>query len=181
MTGGAGPRTGPGAARRVAILGNAGGGKSTLARRLARDLDLPLHEIDGLLWRDGWRPAPAEAYEAAHARLLARPRWIIDGLGRRESIGSRIDRATTVVLVDLPLWQHFWLAAERQLAWAKGPIADAPGGQAAMPPTRDLFETIWTVDRDWMPGIRDAVAAAEAAGTDVRRVSQLTDRYGLRI
>jgi MoxR-like ATPase len=32
--------------RRVAIIGNAGGGKSTLARTLGAALALPFHEVD---------------------------------------------------------------------------------------------------------------------------------------
>ena len=69
---------------RIAVIGNAGGGKSTLARALAMRRGLPYVEIDALLWRDGWQPAPEEEYEAAHARLIAEPRWVIDGLGRME-------------------------------------------------------------------------------------------------
>ena len=160
---------------RIAILGNAGGGKSTLARRLADELRLPLHEVDRLLWRPGWAPAPAEDYEAEHSRIISEDRWIIDGLGRRDSIAPRIARSTAIVLVDLPLWVHFWLAAERQIAWAKNDLDDRPGGLAEMPPTKALFETIWTVDRNWLPAIRNLVGEAEDRGADVRRLHTLDD------
>jgi hypothetical protein len=33
---------------------------------------------------------------------------------------GRLARANAIVLVDTPLWMHFWLAAERQIAWAQG-------------------------------------------------------------
>ena len=49
---------------RIAVIGNAGGGKSTLARALATRRGLPYVEIDALLWRDGWQPAPEDEYEA---------------------------------------------------------------------------------------------------------------------
>jgi adenylate kinase family enzyme len=148
----------------IAVIGNAGGGKSKLARALARRHGLPYVEIDALLWRDGWHAAPENESEAEHARLIAEPRWIIDGLGRLESIAARLARASMIVLVDLPLWMHFWLAAERQIAWAKGEIAHPPAGAKQMPPTEDLFRTIFEVDRDWMPEVRRLVAAAEARG-----------------
>jgi hypothetical protein len=155
---------------RIAVIGNAGGGKSTLARALSTRNGLPYVEIDTLLWRDGWQPAPEEEYEAEHARLIAEPRWVIDGLGRLESLAARLARANAIVLVDLPLWMHFWLAAERQIAWTKGEVAHPPAGAKKMPPTEDLFCTIFEVDRDWMPEMRRLAAAAEAGGTRVERV-----------
>ena len=50
--------------KRVAIFGNAGGGKSTLGRELAAITQLPLTVIDKL-------PIPREEYLRAHAELLS--------------------------------------------------------------------------------------------------------------
>lgn len=138
-------------------------------RALAIRRGLPYFEIDTLLWRDGWQPAPEDEYEVGHARLIAGRRWVIDGLGRLESLAARLARASEIVLIDLPLWMHFWLAAERQIAWAKGGIAHPPAGAKQMPATEDLFRTIFEIDRDWMPEVR-RLAAAEAGGTRVERV-----------
>jgi adenylate kinase family enzyme len=78
--------------RRVAVIGNSGGGKSVLARRLAAKLELPCVEIDALLWLPGWHLSPD--YESAHSRQIAQDRWIIEGLGSRTSIPRRLQRAT---------------------------------------------------------------------------------------
>jgi adenylate kinase family enzyme len=156
---------------RIVVIGNSGGGKSTLARAHATRRDLPYVEIDAVLWRPGWQPAPADIYDAEHARLIAQDRWVIDGLGRRDSLPARLARATEIVLVDLPLWTHFWLAAERQIAWAAGRLGHPPANIATPPPTEDLFRTIWEVDRDWMPEIRCLVAGEENNGKSVRRVT----------
>jgi adenylate kinase family enzyme len=40
---------------RIAVIGNSGGGKSTVARHLAVSRGLPLVEVDALLWRPGWQ------------------------------------------------------------------------------------------------------------------------------
>jgi adenylate kinase family enzyme len=162
-------------AERIAVIGNAGGGKSRLARRLAARLAVPYVEVDALLWRPGWVLAPQESYDADHERAIGAAAWVIDGLGRRASIAARLARATRIVLVDMPLWMHFWLAAERQIAWSRGPIADAPAGASTMPPTEALFRTIWEVDRDWMPEIRKLVDDAEAGGKRVERLRSLAD------
>ncbi len=149
---------------RIIILGNAGGGKSTLARKIARRRGLPHFEIDKFLWLEGWIPAPMETYTSKHAEVISGDAWVIDGMGHWDSILTRADRATEIILIDMPLWIHFWLAAQRQIAWASGKLADSPGGLSAIPPTRDLFRTIWDIDQEWMPRIRTLCMKAAKGG-----------------
>lgn len=163
---------------RVAVIGNSGGGKSVLARQLAGRLDLPYVEIDALLWRPGWQLAPAQEYGAAHARQIAEERWVIDGVGTRASIPVRLGRATAIVLVDMPLWLHFALAAERQLAWSAGRLDHPPAGIAEMLPLRGLFQTMSEIDREWLPEIRGLVDAEEARGKRVFRLGSLDELDG---
>lgn len=158
---------------RIVVVGNSGGGKSTLARPLAARRGVPYVEIDKFLWRPGWQWAPIAEYEAEHARLIAGDNWLLDGIGSFESIPARLGRATEIVLVDLPLWMHFWLAAERQVAYATGTIEHPPAGEPTMPPTKGLFENIARIDREWMPEIRRLVDAEEAWGKIVVRLASL--------
>ena len=160
------------------MIGNSGGGKSTLARRLSSAGKCGHVEIDSLMWRLGWQLTPAEIYNAKHARLIAEENWIIEGLGRRESIPARLARATDIVLVDMPLWMHFWLAAERQIRWSTGTIENPPAGLTKMPPTEGLFRTIWEVDQDWMPEIRRLVALEEQRGKRIFRLGSVADLDG---
>ena len=164
--------------KRTAIIGNSGGGKSTLARRLAAAWKCDHVEIDGLLWQSGWQLAPVEIYNAEHARLIATENWIIDGLGRLDSIPGRLARATDIVLIDMPLWMHFWLAAERQIRWSAGTIENPPAGLTEMPTTEALFRTIWEVDQNWMPEIRRLVALEEQRGKRVFRLHSVSDSDG---
>jgi adenylate kinase family enzyme len=161
--------------RRVVVIGNSGGGKSVLARRIASQIGCPCVEIDAVLWQAGWRLTPAATYDAEHARLIAGERWIIDGLGRQESIPQRLTRSTDIVLVDMPLWMHFWLAAERQIQWASGRLEHPPAGIARMPRTKALFRTIWDVDRTWMPEIRRLAATEEKRGKHVARLASVSE------
>jgi shikimate kinase len=160
---------------RIVVIGNAAGGKSTLARQLAHRRALPLIEVDRLLWLPGWRLAPEADYARGHAEIVARERWVIDGLGRQDSIAERLARSTEIVLIDLPLWVHFWLAAERQIAWTQGRLDDPPAGAAEMPPTRELFRTMWEVDQTWLPEIRSMCAEAELEGKAVTRLGSVDE------
>ncbi|MGJ4927474.1 adenylate kinase [Bradyrhizobium sp. HKCCYLRH3095] len=165
---------------RVVIIGNAAGGKSTLARQMSIARSLPLVEVDKLLWEEGWRLAPPDEYDAKHAAAIARDEWIIEGLGTLASIPARIARATEVLLIDLPPWVHFALSAERQARWSN---QDAPpAGMTKKPPTMALFKTMWEVDRDWLPGIRELCREAELTKAVTRlvtleEVAALQQRY----
>jgi adenylate kinase family enzyme len=141
------------------IIGNAAGGKSTLARVIAACRRLPVIEVDKLLWQEGWRLAPPEAYDFHHSAAIAPDQWVMEGLGTQSSIPARMARATEIVLIDLPLWVHFALAAERQIHWSDQHAP--PAGMGERPPTMRLFKTMWEVDQNWLPGIRDLCCQAE--------------------
>ena len=144
---------------RVAVVGNAGSGKSTLSAKLAQRHDLPLHEVDRFMWNDDWSRASDDAFDAAHAAVLTQDRWILDGMGNRQSLQRRFARATHVIFCDLPLWQNYWLLAERQAKWQAGRLENPPGGRATPPSTHDLFAIVWQIDQQFMPFLRDLCTA----------------------
>jgi adenylate kinase family enzyme len=126
--------------RRIAVIGNGGGGKSTLARALGKHLEIPVHEVDEVQWLPGWRRAPLDEVAAILDGWAADDAWIIDGFGPWPVIDRRMGRADTIVYVDLPFGTHLWWAAKRQAvslvrrrAWA---------GQSAPPPPLLLFRTL---------------------------------------
>lgn len=161
--------------KRIAIIGNAGGGKSTLARKLSDMLDIPHFEIDKFQWKPDWTMYPADEFEAAHDDILTREVWILDGFASWQSIEKRLELADTAILIDLPLWMHFWLIAERQFNWYKGDMADKPGGHPSPPPTKKLFEVVWNIDRDFMPRLRAMVDDAEKRGCRIFRIHDLDE------
>lgn len=160
---------------RIVIIGNAGGGKSTLARAMAARRDLPLVEVDRLLWQPDWSETSDADYETQHAPLIAGDRWMLEGLGKLKTIRDRMLRATWIILIDMPIWMHFWLAAERQIAWAKGELEHPPAGIDTMITTHDMFETLWETEQDMMPTIRANVDEAEASGIKVTRIASVDE------
>ena len=157
-----------GAPRRIAIIGNAGGGKSVLARALGHALALPVHAIDDVQWRPGWTPAPPAAVAAAHAGWLAEPGWVIDGWGGWELIEARFAAADLIVVVDFPLWRHRWWAARRQVEATLGLRRDwPPAGCRALPVTRRLWDVMTRVHRELRPRLLALVAAPRFAARTV--------------
>ena len=160
---------------RILIIGNAGGGKSVLARKIAAKRGLPYREIDSIVWKPGWEAYSQAEYEAAHAKLIAEESWVLDGLGWTETLPARFDRATEIILIDMPIWMHFWLAAERQFQWMQGKLENPVAGIAEMPSTRAMFQTLWETDRDMMPEIRRLTDLAERAGKKVIRIASVEE------
>ena len=110
--------------KRVAVFGNAGGGKSTLARQLAVITGLPLYAIDKLQFNDGGAAVPHEEYLEQHRHLLAKENWIIDGYGDTATVWERCAVADTLIHIDLPLPVHYWRVTKR---FIRGMFADPEG------------------------------------------------------
>lgn len=63
--------------RRVAVFGNAGGGKSTLSKRLAEITDLPLIFLDLIQYKPGGEKVSDEEYKIAHDEIaLSHPKTL---------------------------------------------------------------------------------------------------------
>ncbi len=65
--------------QRVAVVGNSGSGKTTFARRLARQLEVPHIELDAIFHQPGWQALEPGAFRARVATEAAAPGWVVDG------------------------------------------------------------------------------------------------------
>ena len=145
------------------MFGNAGGGKSTLARRLAELTGLPLHVVDMMQFRAGGAKVPHEEFLQAHADLLHRDEWIIDGFGNVTTAWHRFAAADTLVYVDLPLWVHYSWVTKR---FVKGLFADPEGWPDNSPlwsSTLSSYRVIPLCHRNLTPRYRQLVAEAAAS------------------
>jgi adenylate kinase family enzyme len=149
--------------RRVAIFGNAGGGKSTLARRLADLTRLPLYPLDLIQFRTGGGKVPHEEYLKAHADLLLQNEWIIDGFGCVASAWERFAQADTLIYIDLPLITHHWWVTKRLI---KGLFATPEGWPDNSPiwsSTMSSYRVLWLCHRRLTPRYRQLVADVAAS------------------
>jgi hypothetical protein len=150
--------------QRIAI-GNAAGGKSTLARALAAARALPYHEIDRLIPLDvgDWKPADRTAFLERHAAILAEPRWVVDGLGPLATLADLFARADAIVHIDLPIERHVARVLERFEAQRSGRLgAGEPGGDAPQDLDK-LFRNLWGHQESVRPHLLRALAPLESA------------------
>jgi adenylate kinase family enzyme len=144
---------------RIAIIGNAGGGKSTLARKLGPALDLPVTHVDSIQYQSGWQRTDTTECDRILDLAAQADRWVIDGYGSDALIERRIDIADTVVFVDFPLWRHYWWASKRQCAARYGQRSELPEKcpEFSFAHTRKLFAVMWLVHRNYTPWFRTLV------------------------
>ena len=162
--------------RRVAVFGNAGGGKSTLARRVAEVTRLPLYPLDLIQFKIGGGKVPHEHYLKAHADLIRRDEWVIDGFGCVASAWERFSAADTLIHVDLPLLTHYRWVTKRLI---KGLFVTPEGWPENSPvwsSTIDSYRVIPRCHRYLTPKYRELIA--EAAST--KRVYHLRSSAQIR-
>ena len=66
--------------RRIVIYGNAGSGKTTMARKLAREFELAHLSLDDICWAAaGVRRPLSDSIVALEAFIDAHAEWVVDG------------------------------------------------------------------------------------------------------
>lgn len=159
------------AMRKIAVFGNAGGGKSRLATRLAEATSLPLYCLDMIQFRAGryWPEErgggkiPDDEYLKIHADIIKRDEWIVDGYGSVASAWERFAVADTLVYIDLPLLTHYRWVNSRL---AKGLFGNPPGWPENSPvwaSTLDSYRVVWRCHRRLTSRYRQLVADASSS------------------
>ena len=145
--------------KKVAVFGNAGGGKSALARRLAELTRIPLYVVDMMQFRAGGIAVPHDEYVKAHAEVLRRDAWIIDGFGGAKPAWERFAVADTLVYIDLPLSTHFLWVTKRLLKGLFGTPSGWPEGSPVLSSTISSYRVLWPCHRHLTPKYRELVSA----------------------
>lgn len=144
--------------KRVAVFGNAAGGKSTLAKRLANLTRLPLYPLDMIQFRAGGGKVPHEEYFMAHADVLCQEEWIIDGFGCVASAWERFSKADTLIYIDLLLITHFRWVTKRLIQGLFATPEGWPENSPIWSSTMDSYRVVWLCHRRLTPKYRRLVA-----------------------
>ena len=104
--------------KKVAIFGKPGNGKSTLAKKLSLSTGINLYAVDAILYKANGEEIELESYLEAHDSILDTNEWIIEGFAPFKSLESfykRLEKADTLIYIDLPYPITYWLVAKRLL------------------------------------------------------------------
>lgn len=156
---------------RVLIVGNSGGGKSTLATKLGAKLGLPVIHLDVLFWKPGWIESDDDDFRARTAEALAAPAWVCDG-NFGGSWDLRMPLADTIVWIDQPPLLCLWRALWRIVDYRDGTRPDmAEGCRESL--DFNFYGFILTYNRKVRPRLEAALAEH---GVHARIVRPRSDR-----
>ncbi|NJN20647.1 MAG: adenylate kinase [Leptolyngbya sp. RL_3_1] len=148
--------------KKVAVFGNAGGGKSTLSKRLADITGLPWVALDLIKYKPGGGEVSAQEYKAAHDQLMQQEQWIIDGFGSWDTVWKRLDAADTLIYLDMPVLRHYWWVTKRFLKGIFVPPESWPPNSPLLKGTLNSYATVKLCHQKLTPRYRVYVHQAKA-------------------
>jgi adenylate kinase family enzyme len=157
--------------RRVLVVGNAGAGKTTFARRLGAKLDVPAIHLDFYFWRPGWQSPEPQAWRQQLTALVAMPGWVMDG-NYINTFDIRLPRADSLVWLDHPR-----AICMRRVLWRtlKGHGRTRPDLPKGCPEHFELefLRYVWTFPRQQRPRV---TAGIEQFGSHLHVTQLRSDR-----
>ncbi len=97
---------------RIVVLGCAGTGKTTFARRLGERTGVPVICLDAI-WQPDWTDKDVPAFREILKEAHAGESWISDGNFATATFDIRLPRATQIVWLDRPRPTCIWRAIRR--------------------------------------------------------------------
>ncbi|HZT67553.1 MAG TPA: AAA family ATPase [Acidimicrobiales bacterium] len=156
--------------RRVSVVGNAGSGKTTLARRLASALGVPLIELDAIHHLPNWEPIDPARFQAIVEEMTAADGWVIDGNYRVVvSDGPVWARADTVVWLDPPrrtvmrqvIQRSLWRVLTRRQLWNQN--RERLSNLFAWDPEESVIRWAWTQHDKYRDRFESAMGSPDLA------------------
>jgi adenylate kinase family enzyme len=135
--------------QKIAIFGKPGSGKSTLSKRLAKATGIQLHQLDLIEYKENGELVERKVFDSEHQNILCSDSWIIDGFGPMAAFNERLERADTLIYIDLPYAVSYWLVTKRLLKGVFVKPEGWPDGSSVLKGTLQSFKVLKLCPKFW--------------------------------
>jgi adenylate kinase family enzyme len=153
--------------KRILITGNAGAGKSTLAKEVSSRLGIRLHGLDAIVWQPGWKQTPRDQRDRVIGEIAAEEEWVIDGVSQ-----VALEAADMIVFLDVPRSISFWRVAKRNWRYLFRSRPGLPSGCPEVLAIPTLCRLIWRFPLK----VREAILSRRNQGEDSQRFFHLQEQ-----
>lgn len=84
---------------KVIIIGCGGAGKSTLARKLGKILNIKVYHLDAMYWKPGWEMTAKDEWIKLIQQVIEEDSWLMDG-NYGSTIDIRAQAADSIIFLD---------------------------------------------------------------------------------
>ncbi len=133
---------------RILITGNAGSGKTTLSKHVAKKLGLKQYGLDKIVWKEGWQKTAPDERSKKIAELVRKKSWVIDGVDFQV-----MKAADIVVFLDFPRRTCYWRTLKRNPRYFFTSRPDLPPRSPEILIIPYLLKLIWRFPRRVKPKI----------------------------
>ena len=84
---------------KILIVGSAGSGKTTFAKKLGEIVNLPVIHLDKEYWKPNWEKPDHDEWIKKLDILLSKEKWILDG-NYRSTLKKRVEKADMIIFLD---------------------------------------------------------------------------------
>lgn len=128
--------------QKILIIGSGGAGKSTLARELAKILNLDIIHLDAFYWQPGWVETAKHEWQNMVQDFIKRESWIMDG-NYSNTLDLRLPVADTVIFLDFPRLLCLLRVIQRRWQYAGKSRSDMASGCPERL-TWDFLKFVWS-------------------------------------
>ena len=97
---------------KINVTGSAGAGKTTYAKKLGQQLNLPVHHLDAIVWQPHWQKTPPAKRRQLEGKITEAPCWVVDGVSKHVR-----EQADLVIVMDVPWPRCLAQALKRNLPY----------------------------------------------------------------
>lgn len=101
--------------RKISIVGTSCSGKTTLGRRLAKQLGYSFLDIDDAYWLPGWVKAGSEVKDTIIQKNAEQEAWVVVGNAYAESKTFIWPNMDTLIWIDVPVYRLLWRGLRRSV------------------------------------------------------------------